>query len=218
MPNDYFSELEEGINILKDIINKYKKNENIEIELRIGQIQGGTFIPGLNSKNFYNLIKEKLDSSNELNKVSILTEDVIIDNYKKITHFNNKKVMKQVIQSKKTLEKNNLTYTGTPYDIRIAVSKEDIVNPKVIKDKKEGIIRKKYRDSYTYKDYRIDLTKVITTNNTVDTETYELEIEFLNLKNNVSDVYRAHSALLLLRDSINFCEKIDDDAKLETAD
>lgn len=218
MSKDYFSELEDGINIIKEIIKKYKKNENLEIELRIGQIQEGSFIPGLNSKKFYDLIKEKLDSSSELTKTSTVTEDKIVDNYKKTTSFNGKKITKQAVQSKNNIEKYNLTYTGTPYDIRIAVSKEEIVQSNLFKEKKNSIVRKKYRDSYTYKDYRIDLTKVITINNTVETINYELEIEFLNLTNNISDVYRAHSGLLLLRDCIDFCEKISDDAKLESAD
>ena len=43
---------------------------------------------------------------------------------------------------------------------------------------------------------------------------YEMEIEFLNLKNDVSDIYRAHSGLLIIRDIINMCEPITPDCKL----
>ena len=62
--------------------------------------------------------------------------------------------------------------------------------------------------------YRIDLTEVEQINNQVSEINYELEVEFMNLKNDVSDKYRAHSGLLLIRDIINMCEEIGKDCKL----
>ena len=44
---------------------------------------------------------------------------------------------------------------------------------------------------------------------------YELEVEFKNLKSDISDKYRAHSGLLLIRDLINMCEKIDPGCELK---
>lgn len=218
MPSDFFSELEDGINIFKDLIKKYKKLDNVEIELRIGQIQDESFIPGLNSNEFYEKILEKLNSCKDFKKITNTTEDIISGNYRKTILFNNKRVAKQTTMEKVKIETHNLTYTETPYDIRISISKEVPKEEIKIKKDENSIVRKKQRNSFIYKDYRIDLTKVITTKNTVDTTSYELEIELLNLKNDVSDVYRAHSALLLIRDCINFCEDICENAKLESAD
>lgn len=216
---DYFSELEVGINILKELIKKYKMSENTEIELRIGQIQDNSFIAGLNSSDFYEKILEKLNSCTEFKKIKNTAEDIISDKYRKTITFNNKKVSKQTVMYKNTIEKHNLTYTGTPYDIRISVAREIIVDDVKVQKTADSIIRKKERNSFIYKsDYRIDITKVTTTKNTVESITYELEVELLNLKTNISDVYRAHSALLLLRDAINFCEEIGENCKLESAD
>lgn len=217
--SDFFSELNDGINILKELIKKYKASENTEIELRIGQIQENSFIAGLNSSDFYEKILEKLKCCNEFKKIKNTTEDIISDKYRKTISFNNKKVSKQIVMYKNTIEKHNLTYTGTPYDIRISVAREIMVNDVKVQKTTESIIRKKERNSFIYKeDYRIDITKVTTTQNTVENVTHELEVELLNLRSNVSDVYRAHSALLLLRDAINFCEEISEDSKLESAD
>ena len=217
--SDFFTELEDGINILKELIKKYKKSENTEIELRIGQIQDNSFIAGLNSSDFYEKILEKLNSCTEFKKIKNTTEDIISDKYRKTITFNNKRVSKQTVMYKNTIEKHNLTYTGTPYDIRISVAREIIVDDVKVQKTADSIIRKKERNSFIYKsDYRIDITKVTTTQNTVENVTYELEVELLNLKSNISDVYRAHSALLLLRDAINFCEEISEDSKLESAD
>ena len=47
---------------------------------------------------------------------------------------------------------------------------------------------------------------------------YEVEVEFINTKNEVSDMYRSHSGLLLMRDMINMCEEIEKDSVLEFPD
>ena len=216
---DFFYELEDGINVLRNSIKKHKLNENVEIELRIGQIQDNSFIAGLNSSTFYDTILEKFNSCSEFIKIKNTTEDIISGKYRKTITFNKKKVSKQTVMFKHSVEKHNLTYTGTPYDIRISVAKEVMVDDVKITKTPDSIIRKKERNSFIYKsDYRIDITKVITTQNTVESVTYELEVELLNIKNNTTDIYRAHSAFLLLRDVINFCESIGEDCKLETAD
>ena len=67
--NDYYHELKDGIDILTNIICQYKKKENIEIELRIGQIQFNEFKSGLGSKDFFNKIKDSLDSAKCWDKV-----------------------------------------------------------------------------------------------------------------------------------------------------
>lgn len=213
--NDFFDELKIGIETLSNIFAEYKKKDNLEIELRIGQIQFDGFKPGLGTKDFYNKIKNTLDTCKTWNKiVNNKTEELCTNGLRRITSFNNKKVMKhQCIRKEKILTKD-LTYTGTPYDIRISVSKEVESEEKI----KTGIIRKKNRNSYYHKDYRIDLTIVEQIENGVSNINYELEVEFLNIKNEISDKYRSHSGLLLMRDMINMCENIDKDATLEFPD
>lgn len=210
---DFYYELEEGIFELANIFYQYKKNDNIEIELRIGQIDtsNNRFNPGLGSQDFYNKIQKVLESNKNWDKIIKTTSEELINNdIRKTLKYNNKKVIKNVCIKKNKIKTVDFTYNGTPYDIRMSVSNEIPTDEKI----KTGIKREKDRTSYCHKDYRFDLTTIIQTDNTVSTTIYEMEIEFLNLKNNVSDIYRAHSGLLLMRDIINMCETITSDCKL----
>ena len=210
--SDFFDELKIGIDNLSSFIAEYKKKDNIEIELRIGQIQHDGFKPGLGSKDFYNKIKNTLDSCKTWSKiVNNKSEEICSNGLRKMTTFNGKKVMKQECIRKEKIIKKDIKYTGTPYDIRIAVSKEIPVQDKI----KTGILRKKNRHSYYHKDYRIDLTITEQIDNEVSITNYELEVEFLNIKNEVNDMYRAHSGFLIMRDMINMCEQIEDGSILE---
>jgi len=210
--SDYIEELDAGIQELKNDIKKYKNNKNIEIELRIGQIQdNNSFKSGLNSVDFYNKIKQTLDSCKDWSNVlRTKTDELNNSGIRKITHFNDKKITKSSCIKKQRLKNTNLKYSNTPYDIRISISEEVESDSKI----KTGTLRVKERDSYFYKDYRFDLTKVTQTENTLVTVNYEFEVEFMNLDNDVSDLYRAHSGLLIMRDIINMCEPISD-SKIE---
>lgn len=209
--DDIYNQLEDGIIILQNLIKKYKTDKTIEIELRLGQIEIKSFKSGLNSIDFYNKIKDNLNSCKDWKSTTCITsEDIVNNEIRKTIFIGDNKIVKPICIKKQKLHKIDLTYDNTPYDIRIAISKEIPIDTKI----KTGITRKKIRNSYIYKDYSLDLTRVITVDNTVSTETYEFELELLNLDNDVSDIYRAHSAFLLIRDVINMCETINIDSKL----
>ena len=212
--NDYEHELKIGIDKLSTIICEYKKKDNIEIELRLGQIQFNEFKSGLGSKDFFIKIKNILDSSKIWNKViNNKHEELCMNGIRRTTMFNGKKVMRHQCIKKERLLNINLEYSGTPYDVRISVSKEIPVEDKIKNG--TGVLRKKNRYSYYYKDYVIDLTMVEQIDNGVSEIIYELEVEFKNLKNDISDKYRAHSGLLLIRDIINMCEKLEQGCELK---
>lgn len=203
--SDFENELKAGIDKLSTLICEYKKKDNIEIELRLGQIQFNEFKSGLGSKDFFIKIKDTLDSSKVWDKViNNKHEELCINGIRRTTMFNGKKVMKHQCIKKERILNVDFQYSGTPYDVRISVSKEIPVEDKIKNG--TGVLRKKNRFSYYYKDYVIDLTMVEQIENGVSDIVYELEVEFKNLKNDISDKYRAHSALLLLRDIINMCE------------
>ena len=61
--SDFFDELKVGIDTLSSLICEDKKKDNIEIEIRLGQIQFNTFKSGLGSKDFFNKIKNTLDTA-----------------------------------------------------------------------------------------------------------------------------------------------------------
>ena len=205
---DFEHELKAGIDKLSTIICEHKKKDHIEIELRLGQIQFNEFKSGLGSKDFFIKIKDTLDSSKVWDKViNNKHEELCINGIRRTTMFNGKKVMKHQCIKKERLLNVDFQYSGTPYDVRISVSKEIPVEDKIKNG--TGILRKKNRFSYYYKDYVIDLTMVEQIENGVSEIVYELEVEFKNLKNDISDKYRAHSGLLLLHDVINMCEKVE---------
>jgi len=216
---DFYQELEVGILELSKIIKKYKKQDNLEIELRIGRIVEEEETPGkiyfesgLSNQEFYEKIQSQLEKCEVWQKkIKNKTEEYIHKNLRKTVSFNGKKLVKPTYIQKDKIYNLDLTYTNTPYDIRISVAKEIEDNDIKFKNSDAKILRKKERTSYFYKDYRIDLTEVNSIdNNGIETKTYELEVELLNLKNNVNDIYRAHSSLLLTRDFINMCETIED--------
>jgi hypothetical protein len=210
---DFFDELKIVIDVLSSLICEYKKKDNIEIEIRLGQIQFNSFKSGLGSKDFFNKIKNTLDSAKCWDKVvNNKHEELCHNGLRRTTVLNGKKIMKHQCIKKERLINKDFEYSGTPYDLRISVSREIPTEDKIKSG--TGILRKKNRFSYYYKDYIIDLTTVEQIDNGVSETNYELEIEFINLKNNVSDKYRAHSGLLLIRDVINMCEKIEDGCKL----
>ena len=205
---DYINQFNGSIGDFEKIIEKYKKNSVIEIEVRIGRFESGKFIPGLNSKEFFDKIKNTLNISKCWTKVNnIITEDLCQDNIKRITFLNGKKVTKHIYQMKEKVIYIDYSYENTPYDIRINISKETTVLDKKIKST-EGLTRKKNRQSFIFKDYSIDLTEVTIIENGIETINYEVEVELINLESDVSNFYRAHQTLLIIRDLINMCESI----------
>lgn len=215
---DHYEELLSGIDILKNVIKKYRKENNpkIEIELRLGRIDDTKFTTGINSNDFFYKIIRILDTGkNCWNKVEeINSVELISDNIKQISK-------NDIItyQYKKNIKNYNFYYENTPCDIRLSINSEEELDLKKIKKKNilfddNCVKRVKNRKKYYYKEFVLDITKVIQTINTLDKIYYEIELEIIDLKSSSSDIYIAHSAFLLLRDIINMIEKIPSDAEL----
>lgn len=200
--SDYYHQLEPAIKVLEGLIKKYKKVKNVEIEIKLGRIDD-KFIAGIHSETFYDKIKHALDGYSGWDSVNHEdTVDYIKDSYKKTGND---------IIHKERLESVNFNFKGTPYDFRVCVSTETPCN---LKSFDHSLIRRKNRVSYVYKECKLDLTKVEEENSDEIVENEEFEVELIKLNSNTSDIYRAHSALLKLRDIINICEKIGDTAKV----
>lgn len=207
---DYYDQLKPAIDVLAMLIKKYKKIENIEIEIRIGRIDKKTFEPGLNSTEFFSKILKTLYTCDKWKNISEhSTDEYIKDDCKTII---DKKTNNKVSIRKTKLESYNFSFVNTPYDFRISVSKEEKITSQVTKHQ---IIRKKNRVSFHYKECNFDITQVEEETENEIIENEEFEIELTNLDSNTSDVYRAHSALLKIRDIINICEPIIDRARIE---
>jgi len=203
--SDFVSQLEPAITNFANVIKTYKTYQHVEIELRVGILEGGKFKPGLSSVEFFTKVKQLLDSNKNWTNVSTKqTNECISGNIRQIGKDKHKK---------EKLYQANYSFENTPYDFRISVSTEIETKEKIVKN--NSITRDKLRHSYTHSDFRFDLTRVIQTQNKISEEIYELEIELLNLNNEISDFYRGHSALLKLRDIINCCENISTDCQVQ---
>ena len=199
---DYYHQLEPAIKTLEQLIKKYKKVNNVEIEIKLGRVDE-TFVAGIHSESFYNKIKSALDSYSSWDSVrEENTVDYIKDSYRK---------NENGIIHKKRLETVNFSFKGTPYDFRICVSTETPCN---IKSFKHSLIRRKNRFSYIHKECRLDLTKIEEETSDEIVENEEFEVELIKLNSSTSDLYRAHSAILKIRDIINICEEINDKSQV----
>lgn len=204
---------------LHRIIAKYKNMENVEIEVRFGFKKneiGENYFDTNIQQNFYDMIKQRLDSS-LLERINEKTQVYLINKKRVITH--NSEIKE--VHKKRKIEIMDFSLLNTPYDIRISVSQEQpcrltkIEENKVINEIHH--IRSRDRMTYKYKYWNFDLTKIyrINYNDTFykDTplETYEFEIE-LNIHEAVddNDVYLAHSFYLKIIDfvTMNDHEKI----------
>ena len=200
--SDHYHQLEPAIKVLEGLIKKYKKVKNVEIEIKLGRIDD-KFIAGIHSETFYYKIKMALDSYSGWDSVNHENSvDYIKDSYRKTG--NN-------IIHKERLESVNFNFKGTPYDLRICVSAE---TPSNLNSFNHSLIRRKNRISYIYKECKLDLTKVEEESSDEIVENEEFEVELIKLNSNTSDLYRAHSALLKIRDIINICEKIEETSKV----
>ena len=200
--SDYYHQLEPAVKVLEELIKKYKKVKNVEIEIKLGRIDD-KFIAGIHSETFYDKIKTTLDSYSGWDSVNHENAvDYIKDSYRKTGND---------IIHKERLESVNFNFKGTPYDFRICVSTE---TPSNLKSFKHSLVRRKNRVSYVYKECKLDLTKVEEESSDEIVENEEFEVELIKLNSNTSDLYRSHSALLKIRDIINICEKIEDTSKV----
>lgn len=203
MEADY-NQLKPAINVLEKLIKKFKNQHNIEIEIKLGRVDDNKFVPGIMSESFYNKIKKTLDDCKKWeNVIQVNTVEYINKNLRKI---DNK------IYSKKRIENHVFTFNGTPYDFKISVSEENLIED--LNTIQHDLIRKKNRTSYIYKECKFDLTMVEEENDDEIIVNEEFEIELIKLNSKTQDNYRAFSALLKIKDVINMCENITKDAYL----
>ena len=194
--NDYYDQLKPAIAILEGLIKTHKKDPNIEIEIKIGRIEDNRFLVGLQSEDFYKKIKSVLETNNWSSIRNIVTEEHI---------YNSVKLCDKKYTKKTRLATEDFRFIGTPYDFRITVSREE---PCKKADGPLKFIRRKDRMSYSHRECSFDLTKVEEEIPDAIIINEEFEIELTHLDSYTSDIYRAHSALLKIRDVINICEPI----------
>jgi hypothetical protein len=206
----------EAIDKIIPFIQKYKDEDNLEIEFRIGYVDDETNrFDSFVCKEFFTKILNVLQTNKSwLSKDRNVTKDYFIDNMRlSVDENNNKSCM-----SKQKLCVLDFRYEDTPFDIRICFSKEiPIQVSKFPKKKKDVFVREKDRVTYKHKTWNYDITSVKTIDNTVESTNFEFELE-ADLKESLTKMkpsYFLHSSLLKIKDIVNMCEKVEDGCKLE---
>jgi hypothetical protein len=193
--------------------DKYKEEENLEVEFRLGYIDDNSFDTNV-QEEFYQKIQETLEKSNSFKKDTFITEDTFNSRGKRKSV--DQRTKKETIIKKEKLCSLDFHFEGTPFDIRVSFSRE--VPKNKFSGKDVTYTRQKNRKTYIYKNWNYDLTVVSTEVNTVEEKYYEVEIE---ANKELSQIYKEtrpyefiHSTLLKLRDLVRMCEEDEGSSKL----
>ncbi len=199
----------EAIEKLIPYVEKYKNEENLEIEFRLGYIEDEEFKTDV-GKDFFDKITDNLIDCELWS--SITTE-------KSQDYFYNGRRLTVTDKDSYCIKKEKLAifdfvFVGTGFDLRVSFSKE--IPSKKFTEDKASYKRIKERTSYTFKHLSYDLTKVTMEENTVEDHLFEIELEtkILDLSKMTSH-YLIHDSLLKIKDMVKMCEEIDNDSKLE---
>lgn len=178
---------------------KLESNEKLEIECRLGTYFFNKFDSNI-TEIYFNKLKKSLDNSSKKNifkRSKMIIEDIIEGEYR----VSNSKLLK-----KHKLENINIKCTEGPFDIRLTISKEiseiDKIKISMIKNK-SNYKRIKKRYSYVYKNLSYDLTEVIIINNSLETKSYEFEIEILN----IFEIENIDYLFNKIKDILKICDK-----------
>ena len=197
------------IELLKKIFKKYKWDPQIEIEIRFGWFDKITkrFNSDI-SKDFYEKVLKHLDSSSRFKKTCQNTKEFITKNGQRVvydTADKNEKLLNRY--NKNRIEVFDIYVDYCPFDIRVSISKEQ---PTKYIDSKWTHVRYKERESYQYKMWSYDITKVYVPteyirDSYVETnESFEFEIEFKNdYINCLDNNYLANSIFMKINDILN---------------
>lgn len=166
---------------LNTLFTKHQNTPNVEIEMRLGKINRGTFDSNVGKEKF-----EKI--KNGLNKYKGW-EKIKKSNTTCYYFSNNRRMIydeeadTQTVQLKKRILNENLNLTGRPLDVRFSISTEKSYDGEISEE--ADFARTRNRTSYIRKNLSIDLTVVQGQQDDPDAEddtTYEVELEIIDPK------------------------------------
>jgi len=197
---------------LKEYIEKYKNEEHLEIEFRLGYLDPpGEFKTDV-GKEFFDKITDVLQESTVWSSVCNEKSEDYFYGGRRLTL--GEKDKKGTCIKKDKLALVDFIFTGTGFDLRVSFSKEipSIRFPK----EKANYKRIKERTSYNHKHLSFDLTKVTLEDNAVENHMFEIELEIkIWDPKKMTSHYLIHDSLLKIKDIVKMCEEIDEHCKLE---
>jgi hypothetical protein len=191
---------------LKDYVEKFSNEDNLEVEIRLGYLEDDEFKTNI-GKEFFNKITTQLEDCEVWESVTNENSEDYFYNGRRLSITTENP--KGTCIKKEKLGVFDFMFDGSGFDIRVSFSKET-PSKRYAKDK-ASYKRNKERTRYLFKNSFFDTTKVTVDDNGVEDNLYEIEIETkkLNLKE-TSSHYFIHDALLKIRDVVKMCEDIDE--------
>lgn len=190
---------------IKDYVDKYANEPNIEIEFRLG-FKEKSFNTDV-GKIFFNKMLSLLHDS-LLDMKTTQSSDYLYNGRRLSVSGNQSTCIR-----KTKLEIVDFSFKGTAFDIRFSISREEPANRFQIS--KAEYVRYKDRISFESKNWSYDFTTVTVVDNTIETKTYEVELECTKLNlTGQSSYYFCHDAFLKLTDLIDACDPLESDAKV----
>ena len=156
-----------------------------EIEFRLGKVHGSYFDTNV-GKEVFDRILHSLNQYSQWEKVTKENSTVYYKDHIRITI--NEDTEKTEIIQKIPLHKENLSLSGYPLDVRLAVSDEIPVDGEV--DEVMEFSRTKKRQSFIRKNLSIDMTVVSGQSDDLDCEeenVYQVELEIIDTSGVKSD-------------------------------
>lgn len=157
------------------LIQTKQQSQGTEFEIRFQNLSQVNFEQ---IKNYIEIDKYFSSKKDTRSVSELLHNDIRIEKFGSL----DTKDYKEVYQTKREIKNMKLSINNVP--IKFNLSRESIIEPSSIKDKKIKLTRTKYRTTYTFDQYYIDFTYVESIDNNNKTSfSFEVEIEFKTNKN-----------------------------------
>ena len=192
--------------IIEPIFNKYKDDEHVEMEMRLGKYNGKFFDTNIGEKMYINLMKglNKYDGWERIEKSQTEVFYREKDNLRiTIDESTNEET---VIRKERVHVEDFKQLEGTPFDILFCVSKELPIEHDY--DSEMDCKKTKTRTSYIRKNLSIDMTSIIGGAQDMDSEdpfTYQVEFEIIKPEN-VEDKDTLFNIIHKIKDVFNILE------------
>ena len=191
---------------IEPIFNKYKDDEHVEMEMRLGKYNGKFFDTNIGEKMYISLMKG-LNKYDGWERIETSQTEVFYrekDNLRiTIDESTNEET---VIRKERVHVEDFKQLEGTPFDIRFCVSKELPIEHDY--DSEMDCKKTKTRTSYIRKNLSIDMTSIIGGAQDMDSEdpfTYQVEFEIIKPEN-VEDKDTLFNIIHKIKDLSNISE------------
>ena len=186
---------------IEPIFNKYKDDEHIEMEMRLGKYNGKFFDTNIGENMYISLMNDGWERI-ETSQTEVFYREK--DNLRiTIDESTNEET---VIRKERVHVEDFKQLEGTPFDIRFCVSKELPIEHDY--DSEMDCKKTKTRTSYIRKNLSIDMTSIIGGAQDMDSEdpfTYQVEFEIIKPEN-VEDKNTLFNIIHKIKDLFNILE------------